>query len=837
MLAHGLRRAVTLASFVSASKKAFMQTLTVSYVAGENNTATHPPTYCPPFPQAQEARLTGQTTFPMGPYEPVVCREGTFCPRGGRLQIQCPPGHFCSIGAYIPTKCSFGAHCPPGSYRDRSLLPLVLVIILDFMLICAILISKVSWNGSREYLQGGGTRVKQLRKTFVFSRLGWHDKQYLPVGECNVPLESRISGVRRADTGFLAAMENDFDFSSRDSGTGNDETTDSTVQQLIKSLSRSTVAASIGLSFEFDNLSYQPRGCRKPLLAQVTGEINNGSFWGVMGASGAGKSTFVNVLMGKHSHTGGVTKINGSAGVSSKYKKVIGYVPQDDVVLSELTVRENIMHSARIRLPSYWDEKHIQNHVELVLKCLKLVHVQDSPVGSPAAPIISGGERKRVSIGMELAAAPMALFLDEPTSGLDATSASSIMAILKAVSLLGITVVTIIHQPRHEIFEALENILLLGAGRVVYSGKVAQAQAYFEDCAFHFPEGRNPADTLMDIIAGQGHLYKKSGDTDVMHLIEQWKYREAAMKAATDPHSPGPVEGEVIALDRTVQMRGAPWYRQTYICLGRAFTQQYRLLPSFYAEICVATLTGFLLGLADSTEHGINFRGIYLHPYELLSSSVDYNTVPQMSLLVALAIGIIASSPGVKIFGEEKLMYAREASSGHNRFAYYLGKVFSTFPRIVLSNLHFTMPFMYLATPRISWGAAFTANLLYFYCIYGLASCVSMVTKRENGPLIATMVSLTVGIISGVKPTLHTVGVWHMSWLWRSSPGTWLSEAYFAENVAPFRYLYQIDLAALGTGYSLDGFGLDLAILFLLGTAYRLIAFGLLRVFNRSTGR
>ena len=702
---------------------------------------------------------------------------------------------------------------------------------------CAILVSKVSWNRSRKALQGSGTRVQQLRKTFIFSRLGFHDKQYLPVDECNVPLESRISGVRRANTEFLAAMENDFDFTFRDSDTVDDETPDSTVQQFVKSLSRSTVAASIGLSFEFENLSYQPRGCSKPLLAQVTGEITNGSFWGVMGASGAGKSTFVNVLMGKHSHTGGVTKINGSVGVSSKYKKVIGYVPQDDVVLSELTVRENILHSARVRLLSYWDEKHIQHHVELVLKCLKLLHVQHSPVGSTAAPIISGGERKRVSIGMELAAAPMALFLDEPTSGLDATSASSIMAILKAVSLLGITVVTIIHQPRHEIFEALNSVLLLGAGRVVYSGKVAEAQGCLEDCGFHFPEGRNPADTMMDIIAGQGHMYKKSGDTDVMHLIEQWKYRQDAIRATAISHSPSPFEGEVIALDRTIQMRGAPWYRQTYFCLCRSFVQQYRLLPSLFAEIGVATLTGFLLGLADSTEHGINFRGIYLPPYELLSSSVDYSTVPQMSLLVALAIGIIASSPGVKIFSEEKLMYAREASAGHNRFAYYLGKVFSTLPRIVLSTLHFTMPFIYLATPRISWGAAFTANLLYLYCIYGLASCVSMVTKREDGPLIATMVSLTVAIISGVKPTLHTVGGWHMTWLWRSSPGTWLSEAYFTENVTPFRYLYQIDLAASATGYSLDGFGLDLAVLFLLGTVYRLLAFGMLRMFNRSTGR
>ena len=804
-------------------------------VPGQNNTASNPPTYCPPFPRAQEARLTGQTTSPMGPYEPVICKRGNYCPPGGAHQIECPSGHFCSIGAYKPTKCSFGALCPPGSYRDRSLLPLILLIVLDTVLISAILVSRFFRSRSHGSPHKSSKGAKRLRKVLTFSVLGGKNEQYIPVHECNVPLESRISGVRRANTSFLAAMENDYVYG--EGNTVDDDRPDSTIQQFVKSLSRSSVAASIGLSFEFDNLSYQPKGCRQPLLAQVTGEITSGSFWGVMGASGAGKSTFVNVLMGKHSHTGGITRINGSAGVSSRYKKVIGYVPQDDIVLPELTVRENILHSARIRLPSYWGDKDIQKHVDLVLKCLNLSHVQDSRVGSTAAPIISGGERKRVSIGMELAASPMALFLDEPTSGLDATSASSIMAILKAVSTLGITVVTIIHQPRHEIFEALDCILLLGAGRVIYSGKEAEAQAYLEDCGFNFPQGNNPADTIMDIIAGQGHLYKKLGDTDVSHLIEQWRYRQDARKSATGFPGPTPVQGEVIALDRTVQMRAAPWYRQTYFCLARAFLQQYRLRSSLYAELCVAMLTGFLLGLAETSQNGINFRGIFLHPYELLSSATDYISVPEMSLLIGLATGIIASSPGVKIFGEEKVMYMREASSGHNRFAYYLGKVLSTLPRMILSNLHFTMPFMYLATPKISWGAAFIANLLYFYCIYGLSSCVSMVTKREDGPLIATMASLIVGLISGVKPSLHTVAGWHMTWLWRASPGTWLSEAYFTENVTPYRYLYQIDQAASGTGYRLGHFSSDLAVLFLLGTVYRVLAFGALRLFNRSSGR
>ena len=172
---------------------------------------------------------------------------------------------------------------------------------------------------------------------------------------------------------------------------------------------------------------------------------------------------------------------------SYRYKKIIGYVPQDDIVLPELTVRENILHSARIRLPADWSNQAISNHVDSLIECLELSHVKNSLVGSTAKPVISGGQKKRVSIGLELAAAPMALFLDEPTSGLDATAASSVMKTLKALSRLGITVVSIIHQPRQEIFEALDDLILLANGRLIYQGKQKEAQTYFQNAGFNFP--------------------------------------------------------------------------------------------------------------------------------------------------------------------------------------------------------------------------------------------------------------------------------------------------------------------------------------------------------------
>ena len=803
-------------------------------MTGQNNSASDLPTYCPPIPAAQKARLAGATTPPMGPFEPIVCGKGFYCPPGGKENITCPAGHFCSIGAYQPTKCSFGASCLPGSFRDRSLMPLAVLLLLDVILVSLTIAGKIlagRQKQGRKRNKGAGGLIEALPSLGRTTR----NKRYHTLRDGDIHLESRISVVRRANTGFLAAMDDEIAFEHEE--LENDEKSDPDIQQFVQSLSRCTVAANFGLSFEFENLSFQPKKTSKPILSGVTGEIKNGSFWGVMGASGAGKSTFVNVLMGRQSHTGGVTKVNGVPGVISKYKKIIGYVPQDDIVLPELTVRENILHSARIRLPSNWKEDEIQRHVDILLNCLQLSHVKNSLVGNTAAPVISGGQRKRVSIGMELAAAPMALFLDEPTSGLDATSASSIMMTLKALTRLGITVVTIIHQPRHEIFDALDSILLFGGGRMIYSGKEADVQTYFEECGFTFPEHENPADTLMDIIAGQGHLYKKSGHTDIQHLIEYWKNRQDNVKAHESITVAISSPAEISALNKTVKIRGAPWHRQLYFCFCRALLQQYRLKSSFYFELGVAALAGLLIGLAQISQNGINFRGIFLHPYELLSSSTDFSSVPEMSLLVGLSIGLTASSPGVKIFGEEKLIYMREASAGHNRFAYYIGKVLSTIPRIILANFHFTVFFIVLSTPKISWGAAFVANLLYFYCIYGLASIISMITRREEGPLIATMSSLIVGILSGVAPRLATVKNWHMLWLWRASPGTWLSEGYFTENIVPYEHLYQIDMAAKSTGFTLWRFSLDMWILFALGSAYRVLAFVGLRLFNRNSNR
>lgn len=427
------------------------------------------------------------------------------------------------------------------------------------------------------------------------------------------------------------------------------------IRRLMQSFRDCIGVDNVGMSFEFDQLSFEPKP-GKAILTDISGAIPSGSFWAVMGGSGAGKSTFLNVLMGKAKHTGGSVLVNGHEEKMKKYKKLIGYVPQDDIVLPELTVRENILHSARIRLPRDWPDGKKQEHADNLIACLGLSHVADSLVGDTQKPVISGGQRKRVSIGLELAAAPMALFLDEPTSGLDATSAASIMGLLKSISGLGVTTIAIIHQPRQEVFESIGNLLLLGNGREIYAGPTENVASYFSDLNFTFPQNRNPADVIMDIATGSGQLYSNDlswREDSVQTLIKRWKYRasqvdgsekvsdgEHATKLAAEIRMVASTTAQEDALKRSIKKRGAPFSLQVWFCFKRATLQQLRNSGSFFFEVGVGALAGAVIGLSAFSAHGQLFKGIYQFPFTVLSSAVDYQSATQVGLLGGLAIGL-----------------------------------------------------------------------------------------------------------------------------------------------------------------------------------------------------
>ncbi|KAI1741595.1 hypothetical protein F4680DRAFT_447061 [Xylaria scruposa] len=798
-----------------------------------NNTVNSLPQFCPPITECQEARLAGQVcqlggrNIGMGPFEPVICQEGYYCPPGGRETLPCPAGTYCQPGAPTPTPCAVGSWCPVRSTFQTFLVPVFLLLVLDVIITIALIWYVINRRFRNTREAHGLSRSKGF-SAIPGNMLGY--KELPDDTDNNEPLSMAATYMPRGEdawAGFQAALDIpipvDSDTEEYDSGLTPE------LRAFVDSMRKATDASQFGLSFTYTDLSFQPKGASKPILQNVTGSIERGSLTAVMGGSGAGKSTFVNVLMGKTTNTGGSVTVNNIPGQIKKYKKLIGYVPQDDIVLPELTVYENILHSARIRLPRTWKSAEIEAHVNSVIDCLELSHVRNSRVGSVGKPVISGGQRKRVSIGMELAAAPMAIFLDEPTSGLDATSASSIMRTLKAIARLGISVIVIIHQPRMEIFEMLDELILLGNGQIIYEGVGKNVQQFFENVGFRFPQYANTGDVITDIITGNGRIYKTSGDISKESLISHWENSRQNAEIRDRHESFQPDRASIrktTAIHRgLLKQRGAPRWKQCWLCFKRAILQQWRSKSTFWFEMGLASLSGLLLGLAEKSKQGILFKGIYTPPFQILSVATDLMSVPELALLTVIAIGLISGAPGVKVFSEEMLLYRREAEAGHSRIAYFIAKNLSVFPRMVFACLHFSTLILVLSTPIIPWGIAFATNFLHFYCIYGLSSIMSMIVRREDAPLFATMISLVVGILSGAAPPLSKVKEWHLEWLWRLSPATWLAEIYFGQMIEPLRYLYDVDLASAITGFSLNRLWSNLLVLLLIGTIYRIVAF------------
>ncbi|KAJ3416423.1 hypothetical protein HDV05_001581 [Chytridiales sp. JEL 0842] len=609
---------------------------------------------------------------------------------------------------------------------------------------------------------------------------------------------------------------------------------------------------SLKIDFRFEDLGLSlPDG--RSVLQGVTGTILSKKLTAIMGPSGAGKTTFMNVLMGKVNRTRGKLLINGLECEMSKYKKIIGYVPQEDIMLRELTVRENIAHSARVRLPASWSSTETEAFIDGVLDVLNLSHVQHNPIGDESTRGVSGGQRKRVNIGMELASVPLALFLDEPTSGLDSTAALKVAEILKRVASIGLTVVAVIHQPRFEIFQQFDEILMIApGGRTAYLGPTGWAIEYFEGLGFYFDPRANPADILMDILSDKG--VNKRQHLTPMDLVKQWEKdgiqwvhsrrgRDAPAQDLKGEKKEGWEDPEYSSkelessLTSLVNTRGAPFLMQSLHCHNRYLIQQFRKLDSLGLEVGVASLAGALMGIAVMGQSGELFVGVVVSPFTLISSSTLTWLIPQLGLLIGIATGLAGAPAGVKVFGEEKTVYWREAASGHSPFAYFLGKIISSSYRFLITSLHFASIFIFLATPAQPFPTLFVIILAQFFCVYGLATVVSMVVKREDAALLAVVTCLFSAVFCGYGPSVEKARSWGVSFIWDISYARWCTEAFYSQEVETYVNVFDIQSAAKNYGYQLGNVTNNLGFAFLIGVVLRLIALVLMLVMNRDKQR
>ena len=391
------------------------------------------------------------------------------------------------------------------------------------------------------------------------------------------------------------------------------------------------------------------RGVTKTILSSIDGSFAPGNLTALMGASGAGKTTLLSVLRSGRSTVGTVT-INGRR-YSRQTRRLIVTVPQDDVLLAGLTPLEMLSYAAHLVLPRALGRAAKLARVHAVLTELNLCGDDVSTrIGSVDERGLSGGQRKRVSIGLELLANPAVLLCDEPTSGLDAKMAADVVAILRKLSRSGRTVVATIHQPSFALFSAFDELLLLTAGRVAFSGPTRDSAAHFSALGFPTPAHENPADYMM-------RLLQDSDEARGVNFALAWEASEAARlrQHATSEADAAAAESLLARADLDGASGGGlqpvGYVYQTAVLLNRtlydAFKDPSKVLKTVVLKTMVGLLSGTIwFGQARSGSYGdiFSITGALFMCVTTATLEVLLDTVLEFPLARALLMRELANN-------------------------------------------------------------------------------------------------------------------------------------------------------------------------------------------------
>ncbi|XP_024540485.1 ABC transporter G family member 11 [Selaginella moellendorffii] len=256
------------------------------------------------------------------------------------------------------------------------------------------------------------------------------------------------------------------------------------------------------------------------LLESMCGYAQSGQVTAIMGPSGSGKSTLLDAVAGrlaKNARREGSIFVNGNLQTNMRHGTA-AYVKQEDVLLGTLTVLETITYSAQLRLPHSLPQSQKMEMVESVITEMGLGDCKHTVVGGWFSPGLSGGEKRRVSIALEILTQPSLLFMDEPTSGLDSASAFYVIKTIKNLATSKRTVIMSIHQPSSEVFEQFDNLCLLSQGALVYFGDAMEASTFFESAGFPCPLRRNPSDHYLRVINSDFDNVQNKFKNECIHM-------------------------------------------------------------------------------------------------------------------------------------------------------------------------------------------------------------------------------------------------------------------------------------------------------------------------------
>lgn len=786
------------------------------------------------------------------------CIEGGYCPadtscvlpvpRGytinGTTLLPCPKGHFCPAGQ-LPRKCMGLASCDyegMGKPDDATLAwGAICVSIIFLVTVEGVYIVSMKWSAF-------DWRVTQLRE------------------RAKEIYQTQMSKIRRRDgeTDYLSAGQRQSSdvFESRDTSA-----LKLVPRALMASLSRCDVEF-VCNKMEFELFS------GKKILSSVTCIVRPRSLTAIMGPSGCGKTTFMNVLSGKAWVNGRVTGsflLNGqpiTPSLIASYKSVTGYVPQDDVMHRQLTVYECLQFNTALRLPKTWSKTDRDTITSFVVYRLGLSKHADTLIGDEQTRGVSGGQRKRVNVGMEMVALPSLLFLDEPTSGLDSTTSMELCDELGHLARReNTTVISVIHQPRYEIFKKFDQVIFLApGGRVVYAGPTGDAEAHFAQFGYIVPERMNPADYFMDVIAGTAPSLNPSVTLDT--LLEAHEARASQEIESREP--PKGVSGAV----NSIQAAPAPEVMRTSsgVLMEELSTQSPllqqnssvilpvnvedrvigRTLPSYFMQFIHYTRRSFrLMYLRQCRETFVDFVIAVLGAAVLgfCLPSKDYgNIVMHYSLGEGLLFVLFAHASALRAFAPERAIFHREASTGMSVVAYMMGKDLAYYPVAMFIPWFFGVVHYALVAPRMLFIEYMVTLIVLSYTVFGVGFLISAATSQGTGQMLAVLAAFSFLLLSGYNPSLLTL--WEatgnnavMRVITALSPVRWSLEVFMAAEYRAGSKFWKICAYASmePAGYEpYDGhFGDNewpyrLFLLFGLGVLYRIAALLCLKFMERS---
>lgn len=463
---------------------------------------------------------------------------------------------------------------------------------------------------------------------------------------------------------------------------------------------------------------------KNKILNNIYGLVEPGQCLSIMGGSGAGKTTLLDILAGK-AKSGTVEKniyVNGKILPATDYKKIVGFVDQEDHLIPTLTVYETVLNSALLRLPRAMDINSKIAKVHEVLNELRIYHIKDRVIGSDFKRGISGGEKRRVSIACELVTSPSILFLDEPTSGLDAYNAKNVIdSLVKLAKDFNRTIVFTIHQPRSNIVSLFDKLVLLSEGDLVYSGDMINCNDFFGKNGYQCPLGYNIADYLIDITVDHKKILKIASEEDPHEaflsqttseadVTREWEHLAVHRDEYNYQQVDGPNDGKIIQitnklpqifyesplainlrqeilhlannpLDLDIQqhlLKRASFWTQFSILSSRTFKNLYRNPKLLLSNYVLSLMVGLFCGL------------LYYH----VSNDISGFQNRLGLFFFILALFGFSSLTGLHSFAEERIIFIRErANNYYHPLAYYASKMvcdlipLRVFPPIILLSI------------------------------------------------------------------------------------------------------------------------------------------------------